>query len=158
MLNNKLNDIELYKIIEETKHYEDKKAASIEALKIVQNSRGWISDQLMYEISAILCISVSQLEEIATFYSQIYRQPVGRNIIKYCDSVVCYMMGCNKIQLILEDILKIKPGCTTIDHKFTLLPISCLGNCDKAPVLMINSITYSNVNSTCIPILLEKCK
>lgn len=158
MLNNKLNDIELRAITEEKKNYLDIKAVSIEALKIVQCSRGWISDNLMYEISKVLCIPVSQLEEIATFYNQIYRQPVGCNVIKYCDSVVCYIMGCNKIQSSLESILKIKTGKTTLDNKFTLLPISCLGNCDKAPSLMINDITYSNVTIDSIPILLEKYK
>lgn len=158
ILNNKLNDLELRAIQEEKKHYEDVKAVSIEALKIVQKSRGWISDELMREISGVLCISVSQLEEIATFYSQIYRQPVGRHVVKFCDSVVCYMLGCDHIKSTLEDILKIKPGQTTLNNQFTILPISCLGNCDKAPVIMINNITYTNVTSSDIPILLEKCK
>ncbi|CAL4042324.1 NADH-quinone oxidoreductase subunit E [Buchnera aphidicola (Takecallis arundicolens)] len=158
MLNNKLNNLELIAIQSEKKHYEDAKAVSIEALKIVQKSRGWISDALMREISEVLCISVSQLEEIATFYSQIYRQPVGRYVIKFCDSVVCYMLGCNRIQSTLENILKIKPGQTTLNNKFTILPISCLGNCDKAPVIMINNMTYTHVTVSGIPILLEKCK
>lgn len=156
MMKNKLNDLELKKIEEEKKNYEDNKSISIEALKIVQSSRGWISDELIKEISKILNISESQLEEVATFYSQIYRKPVGYNIIKYCDSVVCYMMGSDNIKCKLENILNIKIGQTTNDNKFTLLPISCLGNCDKAPVIMINNKTYSNIKISYIPILLEK--
>ncbi|WP_343128288.1 NADH-quinone oxidoreductase subunit NuoE [Buchnera aphidicola (Takecallis taiwana)] len=158
ILHNKLNHIELRAIQSEKKHYEDVKAVSIEALKIVQRSRGWISDELMREIAEVLCISVSQLEEIATFYSQIYRKPVGRHVIKFCDSVVCYMLGCEHIQSTLETILNIKIGQTTVNNRFTILPISCLGNCDKAPVIMINDATYSNVNTIDIPILLEKYK
>ncbi|CAL4319435.1 NADH-quinone oxidoreductase subunit NuoE [Buchnera aphidicola] len=157
MLNkNILTDFELSQIEKELTHYEHPRAVLIEALKIVQKTRGWVSDNLIKEISRVLSISVVEVEEIATFYSQIYRCPVGRNIIKYCDSVVCYVMGYKNIKRKIQKILNIKPGHTTNDNKFTLLPISCLGNCDKAPVIMINNHTYSNVNIDFIPILLEK--
>ncbi|CAL4042306.1 NADH-quinone oxidoreductase subunit E [Buchnera aphidicola (Phyllaphis fagi)] len=155
---NKLSKLELLKITEEIENYENPKSVFIEALKIVQNTRGWISDRMIQEIAKVLYISPSNLEEVATFYSQIYRCPVGRNIIRYCDSVVCYMMGYKKIRNQLQDILKICPGQTTIDNRFTLLPISCLGGCDKAPVIMINDNTYFNINVDCISILLEKYK
>ncbi|CAL4319312.1 NADH-quinone oxidoreductase subunit NuoE [Buchnera aphidicola] len=156
MKNSILSAIEIYKIQKEKKKYENILAASIESLKIVQNYRGWISDDLVCAIAKVLCISPSELDEVATFYSQIYRKPVARNVIRYCDSVVCYIMGCKNIKSTLENILKIKIGQMTNDKKFTLLPISCLGNCDKAPVLMINHHTYNNVKVNYIPILLEK--
>ncbi|MCW5197283.1 NADH-quinone oxidoreductase subunit NuoE [Buchnera aphidicola] len=154
----KLNKLELCKILEEKKNYETSKSVSIEALKIVQRTRGWISDNMMQEIAKVLCISESSLEEIATFYNQIYRRPVGRHIIRYCDSVVCYMLGYKHVVNKLKTILNICPGQTTCDNRFTILPVSCLGSCDKAPVIMINENTYSRVNTDGIPILLEKYK
>ncbi|CAL4319382.1 NADH-quinone oxidoreductase subunit NuoE [Buchnera aphidicola] len=152
---NKLTAIELYRIKKEKKYYENTQAVCIEALKIVQSSRGWISDDIIKDIAKVLCVSESTLEEVATFYSQIYRRPVGKYVIRYCDSVVCYMMGSNQIEYFLKCFLRINLGQTTIDNKFTLLPISCLGNCDKAPVMMINDVTYSNININDIKTLLE---
>ncbi|MXP67305.1 NADH-quinone oxidoreductase subunit NuoE [Pantoea sp. Aalb] len=143
-------------IEEEKKHYEDSRAISIEALKIVQKNRGWISDNAIKAIADMLNISVSDLEGVATFYSHIYRQPVGRYVIRYCDSVVCYIMGYQKIQKALEDYLNIKPGQTTLDGYFTLLPTCCLGNCDKGPTIMINEDTYIHLKAEKIVNLLEQ--
>ena len=73
----------------ELHHYEDPRAASIEALKIVQKERGWVPDGALYAIGELLGIPASDVEGVATFYSQIFRQPVGRHIIRVCDSMVC---------------------------------------------------------------------
>lgn len=77
----------------EKHHYEDPRAASIEALKIVQKQRGWVPDGAIYAIADVLGIPASDVEGVATFYSQIFRQPVGRHVIRYCDSVVCHITG-----------------------------------------------------------------
>ncbi|UAJ65524.1 NADH-quinone oxidoreductase subunit NuoE [Candidatus Schneideria nysicola] len=154
----KLSQAERDAIEQEKAHYEDVRAVAIEALKIVQKYRGWISDNAIIAIAMLLDIPSSDLEEIATFYSQIFRKPVGSHIIRYCDSVVCYITGyqCNK--QLLEKMLDIQSGQTTKDGLFTLLPTCCLGNCDKSPVMMIDNKTYTNVKIQDIALLLEKYK
>lgn len=142
-------------ILNVIKNYEDIRSSLIEVLKIVQKNRGWISRELVSEISSILKVSKCDVEEVATFYSQIFRQPVGRNIIKYCDSAVCYINGCEKIKHSLEHKLNISIGQTTEDFRFTLLPICCLGNCDKSPTIMINDDLYSNLTEFSVVKLLE---
>ncbi len=103
----------------EKHHYEDPRAASIEALKIVQKQRGWVPDGAIYAIAEVLGIPASDVEGVATFYSQIFRQPVGRHVIRYCDSVVCHITGYQGIQAAIEKKLNIKPGQTTFDGRFT---------------------------------------
>ncbi|EST85282.1 NADH dehydrogenase subunit E [Escherichia coli ECA-0157] len=98
----------------EMHHYEDPRAASIEALKIVQKQRGWVPDGAIHAIADVLGIPASDVEGVATFYSQIFRQPVGRHVIRYCDSVVCHINGYQGIQAALEKKLNIKPGQTTL--------------------------------------------
>jgi len=157
MCNNQfeLTIVEKNKIIDKIKKYEDPRAVSIEALKIVQKTRKWISDEAIVAISKILGVSAVDIEGVATFYNQIFRKPVGVNIIRYCDSVVCYINGYKNIQKILEKTLQIKPGQTTADGVFTLLPTCCLGNCDKGPVIMINEITYFYLTPQLMVILLD---
>ena len=152
----KLTEKEICEIEKEKSFYEDARSVSIEALKIVQKSRGWVPDGAIYEIAKILNISVSDVEGVSTFYSQIFRQPVGRHIIRYCDSVVCYITGYEYIQMTLEKKLQILPGQTTIDGRFTLLPTCCIGNCDKAPTLMIDEDTYSYLTPEDILKILEQ--
>lgn len=151
-----LSRMECDAIEQEKSHYENPRAASIEALKIVQKNYGWVPDSAIPAIAKILSIAPSDVEAVATFYSQIYRSPVGRHVIRYCDSVVCYITGYQSIQSALEKYLGIKPGQTTSDNRFTLLPTCCLGKCDEGPVIMIGEDTHYNLTPSLIPALLEQ--
>ena len=140
----------------ELAHYEDPRAASIEALKIVQKARGWVPDGAIPAIGELLGIPASDVEGVATFYSLIFRQPVGRHVILLCDSMVCYIQGYESIQVALQQRLGIGLGETSSDGRFTLLPVCCLGNCDKAPTLMIDDDTYSHLDAATLGELLER--
>ncbi|CAL4319331.1 NADH-quinone oxidoreductase subunit NuoE [Buchnera aphidicola] len=139
-------------------HYPNSQAAIIECLKIVQKYRRWVCNNSIKEISKILKISSSEIESIATFYNQIFRKPVGKNIIRICDSFVCFIMGYKKIKNFLCKSLKINYGETTQDNKFTLLPTCCLGACDKGPVIMINKEIYFFIKKSSVVNILGKYK
>lgn len=132
-----LTHLEIEEINAEMGHYENKTAVSIEALKIVQKHRGWVSDASLVAVARLLDMSPAQLEGVATFYNLIYRQPVGKTVILYCNSVSCWMLGAEKIRENLCQHLKVKLGEMSADGEYTVLPIACLGACDHAPVLMV---------------------
>ncbi|MDD1507437.1 NADH-quinone oxidoreductase subunit NuoE [Pseudomonas sp. CNPSo 3701] len=150
-----LSETERSAIEHEMHHYEDPRAASIEALKIVQKERGWVPDGAADAIGAILGIPASDVEGVATFYSQIFRQPVGRHIIRVCDSMTCFIGGHENVLGSIKSELGIVPGQTTADGRFTLLPVCCLGNCDKAPAMMIDDETFGDVQPEGVAQLLE---
>lgn len=150
-----LSETERSAIEHEMHHYEDPRAASIEALKIVQKQRGWVPDGAIHAIAAVLGIPASDVEGVATFYSQIFRQPVGRHIIRVCDSMTCFIGGHESVFGAIQQQLGIAPGQTSADNRFTLLPVCCLGNCDKAPALMIDDDTFGNVSAAAVGQLLE---
>ena len=83
--------------------------------------------------------------------TQIY----GRHVIMVCDSVSCYVMGCQNVNTALQDHLQIKPGETTEDGKFTLLPIVCLGACDRAPVMLIDEDLVGDVRPDALESILS---
>lgn len=150
-----LSEAEQAAIEHEMHHYEDPRAASIEALKIVQKARGWVPDGAAGAIGEILGIPASDVEGVATFYSQIFRQPVGRHMIRVCDSMTCYVGGHESVVAEMHKQLGIGLGETTNDSRFTLLPVCCLGNCDKAPALMIDDDTFGDVQPDGVAKLLE---
>ncbi|WP_172151337.1 MULTISPECIES: NADH-quinone oxidoreductase subunit NuoE [Pseudomonas] len=150
-----LSEAERLAIEHEMHHYEDPRAASIEALKIVQQARGWVPDGAADAIGAILGIPASDVEGVATFYSQIFRQPVGRHIIRVCDSMTCFIGGHESVVSSIQQQLGIGLGQTSADGRFTLLPVCCLGNCDKAPAVMIDDDTFGDVQPDGIAQLLE---
>ncbi len=153
-----LSDEERHEIEHEMSHFEDPRAASIEALKIVQKRHGWVPDGAIYAIADVLGIPASDIEGVATFYNLIFRQPVGRHVIKVCDSIGCFLTGYEDLRDALIDRLGIGLGETTADDRFTLLPIVCLGNCDKGPTLMIDEDTHGPVRIDQIDQLLESYK
>lgn len=151
-----LTEEERSEILEEVKMYTHPQGACIDALRIVQHSRRWVSDENVRDIAQLLNISVEDVDSVASFYSRIYRKPVGRNIILICDSMVCMMMGGESLYDYFREKLRIGFSETTQDGRFTLLPISCLGDCDHAPSFMINGDHYNNLTKEKIDNILEK--
>lgn len=141
-----LSDIEKQEITAELAHHAYKRGACLEALRIVQRQRRWVSDEALRDVAAFLDMTPDELDNVATFYSLIFRRPVGRHVIFLCDSLSCWIMGSESIQQSLSNRLGIKLGETTADDRFTLLPISCLGCCDHAPALMIDADLYEDVD------------
>ncbi len=139
-------------------HYEHKQAACIDALKIVQKHRGWVSDESLGDLAPVLGMSPDELDGVATFYNLIFRKPVGRNVIMVCDSVSCWIMGYQGIRDHLRARLGIDMGQTSADGRFTLLPIVCLGTCDHAPAMMINDVLYQDLDPDKIDRILEGCR
>lgn len=132
-----LSQEEIDEIEAEIVHLPDRKSAAIDALKIVQSYRGWISDESLSAIAKLVDLSITDLDGIATFYNLIYREPVGEKVILYCDSVSCWIMDGDKICNKIKSHLGIDYGETTKDSKYTLLPVTCLGDCDHAPAMMV---------------------
>jgi NADH-quinone oxidoreductase subunit E len=151
-----LSPKEKKEIQEEIKLYPHPAAACIDALKIVQEHRGWISDEAVFDIAAELGMAAEEVESIATFYTRIYRKPVGRNIILICDNISCMIMGYESVYKKISEKLSIRFGETTADGRFTLLPVSCLGDCDHAPSMMINNDLHNNIEINKIDEILEK--
>lgn len=137
-------------------HYDDPRAASIDALKVVQKRHGWVPDEAIPAIAGILGIPGSDVEGVATFYNLIFRRPVGRHVIKVCDSIGCFLTGYDELIAAFKAQLGIDYGQTTADGRFTLLPICCLGNCDKGPTIMIDDDTHGPVAVADVAALLER--
>ena len=130
--------------------------ACIDALKIVQRHRGWISDEALRDVADCLGMTLAELDNVATFYNLIFRRSVGRHVILICDSVVCWVEGVENLLPHLEGRLGIKLGETTSDGRFTLLPAVCLGACDRAPVMMVDRDLHDELTREKIDMVLDK--
>lgn len=150
-----LSPEERQEIEAELPHYPNKQAVCIDAMKIVQRHRGWVSDGSIRDIANFLGISADDLDGVATFYNLIYRKPVGRHVILLCNSVSCWIMGYDRLRERLCQRLQIQLGETTADGRFTLLPIVCLGTCDHAPALMIDNDLHRDLSPDSAEQLLE---
>jgi NADH-quinone oxidoreductase subunit E len=151
-----LTDDERREIETEMKRYPTRQAVCVDAMKIVQRHRGWISDESLHDIAALLQMTVDELDGVATFYNLIFRRPVGRHVILVCNSVTCWMLGADRVREQLSAASGAGVGGTSADDRFTLLPIVCLGACDHAPAVMIDRDLHADVDPTRVGELLVR--
>jgi NADH-quinone oxidoreductase subunit E len=133
------------------------KSALLPLLHIAQEEfEGYLSVNVMDYVAGLLNIQPIEVYEVATFYSQYYLDPVGKNVIEICRTGPCAICGGEKIQSYLEKKLAIKTGETTPDGLFSLKAVECLGACGSAPVMQINTEFYEFLTEEKIDRILEE--
>ncbi len=153
-----LSEQEKQEIEAELKQYEHKRAACVDALKIVQRHRGWVSEDGLKDVAGMLDMTPDELDSVATFYNLIYRKPVGRHVIHICNTISCWIVGQQEVFDHLRSRLGITWGGTSADGKFTLVPIPCLGVCDQAPAMMIDREVYGELTPRRLDEILGRLK
>ena len=144
------------KVDEILAHYNGVKGALIPVLQEAQGAYGFLPKDIISRIADTLKIPVSQVYGVVTFYSQFHLNPRGRNIIRVCQGTACHVRGAKAVLKALEDELRITPGQTTTDERFTLETVACLGACGLAPVLMINDDTHGRLTPETVCKLLDR--
>jgi NADH-quinone oxidoreductase subunit E len=150
-----LGDDEIRRLDAILGHYPDKRAAAATAMRLVQARRRWLSDEALTDLGEYLEMTVAELDGIATFGNMVFRRPVGRHIVLLCDSFACWSLGYAELRAALEAELGVGMGQTTTDGRFTLLPIVCLGACDRGPALMVDDELFGPVAAADVAGILE---
>lgn len=130
----------------------------VDVMYALQAHYGWLTDEAVEEAASLLSISPVEVEELATFYTFTFREPVGKYVIHLCDSMICWMDGFESLQSYLSRKLGIRMGETTADGLFTLLPVCCVGYCDRSPAMLINRKVYGHLTPEKIDGILEKLR
>jgi NADH-quinone oxidoreductase subunit E len=118
-------------------HHGGPHGAMLETLRMIQHEEGWVSDARIGEAAHELGVTRAELESLATFYSLIFRRPVGETVILLCDGASCWMNGADAVRDEIERRLGIGFGETTADGKYTLINCACVGGCDRAPAAAV---------------------
>lgn len=135
--------------------YPQKRSALIPALQLAQKEAGYISRELVCEIAQMFSLSPNEVHEVASFYTMLYKKPVGRYVIQVCTNISCLICSAEEIMEHLTKRLGIRPGETTEDKRFTLLEVECLGSCGTSPVIQINDQYYEDLTPEKVDRILE---
>ena len=150
---------ELKKSLEEKiAHADHRREMVVDVMLALQEHYGYLSDEAVEAVAALLGMSPLEVDELATFYTFIYREPVGKYVIHVCDSVICWLDGYESIKNYLCKKLNIDIGGTTTDGLFTLLPVCCIGYCDLSPAILINRMPYGHLTHQKIDEILEQLR
>ncbi|HEY59145.1 MAG TPA: NADH-quinone oxidoreductase subunit NuoE [Anaerolineae bacterium] len=145
----------IHKVI--NKHGGDKREL-ITILTEINQKLGYLPKEAITEISIQLGIPKSQIYSDASFYSMLHTKPMGRHVIKFCESAPCYVEGGREVWAALKKTINLEPGETSPDGKWTLTTTSCLGLCDIGPVMMVDEDIYSKISPETIPDILSRYK
>ena len=138
--------------------YETNLSALIPALHVAQGEQGWLSEEIQAEVAAILEITPQAVREVVSFYTMFHQKPVGKFLLQVCRNLSCSLRGGHRLQRQIEERLGIQDGETTLDGRFTLESVECLGSCGTAPVLMVNDRYHESVTPQEIDRLLTELK
>jgi NADH-quinone oxidoreductase subunit E len=95
---------------------------------------------------------------VTTFYSFLSVEPLGRNVIRICKSIPCYLKNAEMIVESAEKVLGIKPGQTTEDGRFSFELTNCIGACEQAPAMLINDEVHGHLTPRKIAEILRSYK
>lgn len=127
-------------------------------LEEVQRKFGYVPQDFMAGLSQSLDIPLSDIYGVATFYSFLATKPQGRNVIRICRSLPCWLRNAAMIINTVGQELGIKPGETTPDGKFSFELTNCIGACDIAPAMLINSEVHGELTPGKISQILKSCE
>jgi NADH-quinone oxidoreductase E subunit len=134
-----------------------KRAMLLAAIYIAQEQYGWLSPEAVQRVADRLNLSPGQVYSTASFYTMFRMQPQGQYRIQVCEGLSCYLVGgAEPVIDYVSKRLKIKPGETTPDGKFTLEIVQCLAACDVAPAIKVNDELYPFVTAERIDEILDE--
>lgn len=127
-------------------------------LKKAQDKFGYVPEEVIIDIAQSLNISISEVFGVTTFYTFLSDKPLGRNVIRICQSLPCYLKNSQMIINSVEDEIGISPSETTPDGQFSFELTNCIGACDRAPAMLINSDVHVSLTPKKISQILKEYK
>lgn len=137
---------------------EHKRSGVFEALRLVQEAHGSLTDESMAAVAEYLDIPAIAVYEVATFYSMYFLKPVGKHVIDVCTNISCMLNGSSEIVDHLKQRLDVKVGGTSPDGCFTLRSVECLGACVGAPACQIGKKYHENLTTEKMDAILDELK
>jgi NADH-quinone oxidoreductase subunit E len=148
----------LERINKEISKYPVKKPAVMAALYIAQEQNGYISNEVIQEVSEILEMTTEEVYGVVSFYTMYYQKPMGKNHIQVCTNVSCMLRGGYDIWNQVKEKLGVDNMGVTDDHKFSLEEVECMGSCGTAPMLAVNEDYYENLTKEKVEELINSLK
>jgi len=140
--------------------YPSEKSYLLMMLQDIQtnNEQNYISEEALQHVASYLNMTMSSMYGVVSYYSMLSLRPRGKYIVKICTSPVCELMDEFDMMGWAEQYFGVSVGETTPDGLFTLEQTECLGRCGKAPSIMINNETYTNINPERLVTIIEELR
>lgn len=148
-----LNEIE-----EIISQYPDSRSALLPVLLIAQRDFDWLSPDALQGTAEVLNLTPAFVREVASFYSMLRNEPVGKYVVQFCTNVSCMLLGAEELLDVISAKFGLKPNEISADGRFTLRIMECIGACEDAPAMLINDKLHTNLTAESIIQILQECQ
>jgi NADH:ubiquinone oxidoreductase subunit E/Pyruvate/2-oxoacid:ferredoxin oxidoreductase delta subunit/ferredoxin len=114
-------------------------------LEAKQRTDGSLSETSLAGVADDLNLPLGEVYGVASFYAFLSTKPQGKNVIRICKSLPCYLKNAPMIIESVAQSIGISPGQTTADGKFSFELTNCIGACDEAPAMLVNDRVYGSL-------------
>ncbi len=125
--------------------YDEPASAILPLLHYAQGVQGHLSEEVLTFVAEFIGVPHVRTFEVATYYTMLFTEPVGRHLVQVCRNLSCHVNGSEDILQALKRELDIDIGATTSDGIFTLVEVECIGACDHAPAVMVDGDLHRSV-------------
>ena len=151
-----VNNRILAEINELKRKYDNERSCLLPALYLFQRECGWLSPDELEMVGELLNVPKATVKSTSTFYAMFRHQPMGRHLIQLCTNVACMIMGGERLVDVLKGKYGLEPNLTSPDNRFSLVIMECIGACDRAPAMLVDTSFYGNLTEESIIEILEK--
>lgn len=132
-----------------------RQSALLGALFVAQDEAGYLTPEVLADLSALMDLPVSEITSVASFYHLYRFKPEGRHLIQVCTNISCQLRGCGALLDHLRRRLQVDVGETTPDGAFTLKTAECLAACETAPMMMVDTERYGMLTPPRVDVILD---
>jgi NADH-quinone oxidoreductase E subunit len=136
-------------------NYPDKRSALLPLLNKAQEQYGWLSPDAMESVAEALGLTASHVRGVATFHVLYRKQKPARHMVQLCTNITCMILGAETLLDVLAGRFDLRPGRTSGDGRFSLLVMECIGACDKAPAMVVDSELHQVTDKEALIRILE---
>lgn len=145
-------------ILDLQKQYPEKRSALIPALHLAQKQIGYLPTEAQSEVADLFGIDENEVNAVVSFYDMFHEKPVGKHLLHICKNVSCMLRGGDSVMQKICSRLNIKPGETTADGEFTVIPSECLAACDLAPMMLVDEEVVGHIKENDLDRILSEAR
>jgi NADH-quinone oxidoreductase subunit E/NADH dehydrogenase (ubiquinone) flavoprotein 2 len=136
--------------------YPERRAALMPTLWLAQKHFGHLSPEVMEYVASLLGLTPAFVASVASFYTMFYKKPMGKHHVQVCTNLSCALVGADRLLACLKDRLGVDVGETTVDGRFSLDEVECLGSCGTAPMMQVNDDYWEDLTPESALAIIER--
>ena len=110
-------------------------------LRNLQREHGYLPQEELRTLAKRVDVPLHRIHSVASFYPQFHLTPQPTVKIGVCSDISCHLRGaCQLSDAIKQRVRELGPDVVVV-------PVSCVGQCDRAPAMTVNDHVFTHASA-----------